>query len=220
MTPKAFIFDLDGTIFYTGAEMAQVGNRIFRSLGMKELPVASYMRYSGLGNGGFFTGLLRESGGVEALSLVDTYEPLYTAYEAEAAKTDALFPYEGIPEVLRALKNRGYKIAVYSNKGHDACTGSVEMHLGSDLFDLIQGFEPGMKSKPDPSGGLLISKKLGVKPEECVYVGDTEVDIQTGKSAGFYTVAVLWGYRTKEYLEGFHPDLFIKKPEELLDLKF
>ena len=110
-------------------------------------------------------------------------------------------PYDGMPETLKILKEKGYKLAVLSNKPHPQTIEVVEKLFGDSLFDYIQGNTPEIKRKPSPDGALIIADKLGVSTEEVVYVGDTATDMQTGNQAGMHTVGVLWGYRTKEELE-------------------
>ena len=91
--------------------------------------------------------------------------------------------------------------------------------FGSDTFEVIQGLEVGMKKKPDPSGAWKIAKKLQVEPLECMYVGDTNTDMKTGKAAGMYTIGVLWGFRERKELEENHADEIIDRPEKLLKIQ-
>ena len=91
--------------------------------------------------------------------------------------------------------------------------------FGSDTFEVIQGLEVGMKKKPDPSGAWKIAKKLQVEPSECMYVGDTNTDMKTGKAAGMYTIGVLWGFRERKELEENHADEIIDRPEKLLKIQ-
>ena len=91
--------------------------------------------------------------------------------------------------------------------------------FGDDIFDVIQGLEVGMERKPSPSGALKIADVLQVDPENCMYIGDTNTDMQTGKAAGMYTVGVLWGFRDRKELEENHADVIIEKPRQLLDLQ-
>ena len=111
------------------------------------------------------------------------------------------------------------KLAVLSNKPHEATYLAVTGLFGSDTFEVIQGLEVGMKKKPDPSGAWKIAKKLQVEPSECMYVGDTNTDMKTGKAAGMYTIGVLWGFRERKELEENHADEIIDRPEKLLKIE-
>ena len=111
------------------------------------------------------------------------------------------------------------KLAVLSNKPHEATYLAVTGLFGSDTFEVIQGLEVGMKKKPDPSGALKIAKKLQVEPSECMYVGDTNTDMKTGKAAGMYTIGVLWGFRDRKELEENHADEIIDHPKALLKIQ-
>ena len=122
-------------------------------------------------------------------------------------------------ETLTELKRRGLRLAVLSNTPHEATYLAVTGLFGDDVFDVIQGLEPGMKRKPAPDGAWKIAEALSVKPEDCMYVGDTNTDMQTGKAAGMYTIGVLWGFRDRQELEENHADRIISYPEELLKIQ-
>lgn len=127
--------------------------------------------------------------------------------------------FDGMKETLEELKRRGVKLAVLSNKPHEAACLAVTGLFGTDTFEVIQGLEVGMKKKPDPSGALKIAKKLQVEPSECMYVGDTNTDMKTGKAAGMYTIGVLWGFRDRKELEENHADEIIDHPKALLKIQ-
>ena len=105
-----------------------------------------------------------------------------------------------MPETLKELKKRGVKLGVCSNKPHEAAVKVVERMFGSQIFDAVMGQSDSVRKKPAPDGPLKIAEQFGIKPEECMYLGDSGTDMQTGKAAGMYTVGVLWGYREKEEL--------------------
>ena len=84
---------------------------------------------------------------------------------------------------------------------------------------MIQGLKPGMKRKPAPDNAWMIAERFGIKPESCMYIGDTNTDMQTGKAAGMFTIGVLWGFRDRKELEENHADRIIEKPEEILQLQ-
>ena len=126
-------------------------------------------------------------------------------------------PYEGMPQALDELKAMGLKIAVFSNKP-DEFAGKVCTALFGDRFDLVAGNRPGIPVKPDPAGLFLALEKLDVTPEECVYCGDSCVDMDTGKNAGILTVGVEWGFRDRKELEEHDACYILQSPSQLPDL--
>lgn len=120
--------------------------------------------------------------------------------------------------MLEEAKKRGIKIAVVSNKPHERTMDVVEKLFGKDFFDMVVGQREGIEKKPDPIGVLEAAKQFGLTREECMYVGDTDVDMETGHRAGMFTVGVLWGFRSREELEENKADYIVEKPEELLEL--
>ena len=127
-------------------------------------------------------------------------------------------PYPGIPEALEALKKMGVLIAVLSNKPHFRTVDVVEGLFGKGYFDLIQGMTDEATRKPDPRGALLLAEKAGAKPARCMYVGDTDTDMQTGNRAGMFTIGVTWGFRTREELEKNQAGCIIDHPMRLPEL--
>ena len=127
-------------------------------------------------------------------------------------------PYPGIPEVLKRLKGEGAKLAVLSNKPHENTVKVIEKTFALDTFDLVQGQSDLFPRKPAPDGALYLAERLGVLPEECLYVGDTGTDMKTGRGANMYTVGVLWGFRDREELERDGADQVIAQAGELADI--
>ena len=107
------------------------------------------------------------------------------------------------------------KLAVLSNKPHCQAVKAVHAIYGEKLFDWVQGQKDEIPRKPDPAGVFYVAKKLGVDYKECLYVGDSEVDVVTGKNAGVKTIAVTWGFRTKEELMIAGVQYMIDKAEKL-----
>jgi phosphoglycolate phosphatase len=125
-------------------------------------------------------------------------------------------PYPGIPEMLETLKSNGIRLAVLSNKPHNQAVDVVETIFGSSCFDWIQGQNDSIPRKPDPAGVHMILEKMGVAREECLYVGDSEVDIATGHNAGVKSVGVEWGFRDRQVLVDAGAEYIISAPDQLL----
>ena len=123
-----------------------------------------------------------------------------------------------MPETLKLLKQNGVKLGVCSNKPHEAAVKVVERMFGNQIFDMVMGQSDSIRKKPAPDGPLKIAEAFGVSPKECMYLGDSGTDMQTGKAAGMYTVGVLWGYREKEELLENGADALVESPEDILDL--
>ena len=127
-------------------------------------------------------------------------------------------PFDGMPETLQKLKEQGIFLAVCSNKPHEEAIYVTEAIYGKGIFDRIQGQTREIPRKPAPDGALRIAEKLKVLPGECMYFGDTNTDMQTGRAAGMFTVGVTWGFRTRQELIENHAMALIDAPEEILQL--
>lgn len=212
---KACVFDLDGTLSYTLDSMAYVANEVLSRFGLKTLPVENFKYYCGDGASMLVKRCLKDAGDPQ-LKFYEECERLYR----EKFDEDPLYKvthYEGMPEVIRALKEQGLKLAVCSNKPHEAARKVISKLFG-DAFDMVLGQRPDIRRKPAPDGPLFIAGEFGVKPEECMYIGDTGTDMNTGKAAGMFTVGVLWGYRNRKELEENGADILAEKPEDLLEI--
>ena len=123
-----------------------------------------------------------------------------------------------ITHSIEKLKEKEVKLAVLSNKPHRQTVKVAQEIFVGDVFDALQGQQEGIPRKPSPEGIYAILEKLGVSKEECLYVGDSEVDVATGAAAGTKTVSVAWGFRTEDQLRAAGASLIIRSPEELLGL--
>ena len=212
---KACIFDLDGTLAYTLDSMAVVGNEVVRKYGLKPMPIENYRYYCGNGADMLVKRLLVDAGDPELLH----YEEARALYRKEFDK-DPFYKiqhYPGMPETLKKLKEHGMKLAVCSNKPHPAAV-KVIAQLFDGEFDMVVGQSEAIRRKPAPDGPLMVAEKFGVKPEECMYVGDTSTDMKTGKAAGMYTVGALWGFRDRKELIENGADLVAEKPTDLVKI--
>lgn len=213
---KVCIFDLDGTIADTVESIAHVGNQTLRAFGLPEIPVKDYNFYAG---DGADVQVKRMLAAVPGGDKVD-YEEVRTQYRKWFAENPFYHvkPYDGILELLERLKAQGIKIAVLSNKPHGAAVEVVHKIFGQDMFHKIQGQTSEIPRKPSPIGALAVAKEFGALPQECLYCGDTNTDMDTGKAAGMFTIGVTWGFRPRTELEEHHADKIVDQPSEILEL--
>ena len=212
---KACIFDLDGTLADTLESLAYVTNEIMQKYGLKTLPTDNFRYYSGEGADMLMQRALKDAGDKELIY----YEEGRRLYR-EMFAADPMYkvvPYEGMPETLKELKKHGIRLAVCSNKPHPAAVKVIAQLYGDD-FDMVLGQSDAIRRKPAPDGPLMIAGKFGVRPEECMYVGDTSTDMKTGKAAGMFTVGALWGFRDREELNANGADLVAEHPTDLVKI--
>ncbi len=207
---KAVIFDLDGTLTNTLQDIANAMNRALRLVGLPEYPTDAY-RYM-VGNGA--KKLAERAVGThqelaaEALSLYQSYYEKHTH--------DITRPYDGIPELLKALEERGLKLCVLSNKPHADTQGVIRYFFPDVQWAVVRGQMEGVPVKPDPAGALAIAQELNVQPDECLYLGDTSVDMLTATRADMWAVGVLWGFRDEKELLENGAKLILSEPLALL----
>lgn len=214
---KACILDIDGTLLDSVESIAYVANHVLESYGLPAQPVEDYKYFAGDGAYELMKRALRAAGDTE-LKYFEEGAKKYRDFFAE----DPLYhvkAFDGMTETLLELKNRGVALGVCSNKPHPASIGAIEGIYGKGCFAVIQGQEDGVPRKPSPEIAWLVADKCGVRPEECMYVGDTNTDMQTGKAAGMYTIGVTWGFRDRAELEANHADIIIERPEQLLAIQ-
>ena len=212
MKYSAVLFDLDGTLLYTLEDIADALNRTLCAHGMKELALDMVRAYVGNGS----RRLVERA--VPSGSTEETVEGVLRDYRADYdincnVKTK---PYDGITELLEALSARGFKLAVVSNKPDGAVKALAQAHFPG-VFSIAVGEGSNVRRKPWPDSVLAAMEKMGVQKEEALYVGDSEVDVQTASNAGVRCVSACWGFRTKEELAEAGATLMIDRPLELLN---
>lgn len=201
---KAAIFDLDGTISDTINTIAYYGNSALSAYGFEAIPTETYKKL--VGNGRDL--LIHRMLGYHNADTEENYKNVGEKYDF-LYEHDVLYltkPFNGTPELIRDLKAIGVKCAVLSNKPDNVTVPIVNQLFGEGLFDICSGAKKDVPIKPAPDGALGIAEKLGVLPEECVFIGDTYVDITTGKNAKMKTIGVLWGFRDEEELKNAGAD--------------
>lgn len=207
-----FIFDLDGTLLNTINDLAASTNYALRSAGMPEHSVDDVRRF--VGNG---VKKLMERAIPDGLNNPD-FDETYATFRKHYLKhsLDTTKPYDGIPEVLAELKRRGKKLAIVSNKFY-AATQELARHFFPDTIEVAIGERENIRKKPAPDTVLEAMRQLGVGKEGTVYVGDSDVDIDTAHNVGVPCISVLWGFRDREFLLAHGATTLIERPEQLLD---
>lgn len=206
---QAVLFDLDGTLTNTLDDIANAMNRALRLHGLEEWPVDAY-RYL-VGNG---AKILSERCVRDRQELAPAVRQTYQAYY-ETHSLVVTRPYDGIPEMLSALAQRGVKLTVLSNKP-DADTKNVVAHFFPDIpWTLVRGQVEGVPVKPDPAGAIALAREIGVAPGDMLYLGDTAVDMECAVAAGMYPVGALWGFRTEKELRESGAKALAATPNEI-----
>ena len=213
MSYQTYIFDLDGTLLDTLGDLAASVNYAMRTHGMPEHSVDEVRLF--VGNG--VRRLMERA--VPGGAAHPAFEAAFATFRRHYMEhsLDTTRPYEGIPELLQELKRRGGHTAVVSNK-FDAATKELCRHFFPDTIDVAVGEHEaeGIRKKPAPDTVLQALSQLGVGQEGAVYVGDSDVDIQTARNSGLPCISVLWGFRDREFLLTHGAETFVSQPSELL----
>ena len=212
---RATIFDLDGTLLDTLDDIANAANRVLAVRGFPTHPNPNYRSFIGEGVVKLMLQALPKTHQDEA-----TVQACVGAYVQEYERTwkAQTKPYAGVPEMLDALVVRGLKLAVLSNKPDHFTQRCVGELLVEWAFDMVLGASDKFPRKPNPASATETAKRLGVPPAECLYVGDSGVDMQTARAADMCAVGALWGFRGKEELLTNGAQHLITKPSEVLEL--
>ena len=211
---KIFIFDLDGTILDTVHTIAYYVNDALKHFGFPENETDAYKYFAGNGA----TNLIHRALAAHGLDTEENFNKVFPYY-MENYNKNTLYKTEhfpNMPETLKALKEKGIKIAVVSNKPDSTVQPLLPHFFEDGLFDIAFGARENVPLKPNPSAVNEVLDLYGLTPEDAVYVGDTGTDMQTGKNAGIFTVGVLWGFRDEKELLEFGADVLISKAEDLL----
>ena len=210
---RLVIFDLDGTLLNTIADLAASTNHALAANGYPTHPTEEYGFFVGNGINKLFERALPEGEKTEAnvLKIRQRFIPYYDVHCVDLTK-----PYPGIPELLKTLQQRSVQIAVASNK-YQRATGKLIPYFFPDIhFTAILGQREGVPRKPDPQIVHEIMRMANVSTDEVLYVGDSNVDMQTANNARVDSVGVTWGFRPRAELEQGSPFAIIDKAEELL----
>ena len=215
MSIRAVLFDLDGTLVDSLADIASCGNEVLGTLGCPTLSEAQFKGYLGHGVANLARKVLPEERR-DAATLERFLSAFRELYQTRWNATAHL--YEGIPEMLSALELKGVRLAVLSNKKHEFTQLFVSELLAHWRFEAVVGESSEYPIKPHPASALTIADRLGIAPQECLFVGDSEVDVETARRAGMVFVGVEWGFRCRAQLEAAGAERIIRTPLDLLQL--
>lgn len=212
---KAVIFDLDGTLLNTLDDLAASVNFALRKFGFPERTTDEVRRF--VGNGVIKLMQRATPGDIDN----ETQEKCFLAFRDYYLEhmQDSTRPYDGVMQILETLKESGIKTAVVSNKLHSGVVGLCKEFFGNKLTCAF-GVEIEEERKPSPANVFKAFKQLGVMPNEAIYVGDSEVDVQTATNAGLDCIGVTWGFRDKTELVKAGAKFIIDKPSEIEKLVF
>ncbi len=211
---KAVLFDLDGTLANSLSDLANATNYAISKFGFPERETEEFKYFAGDGMPKMIERALPEND--KNTDNVNKVMPIFLRYYGEHY-CDNTKAYAGMPELIDELKGKSIMVAVVTNK-NQAMAEKVVNKLYGDRFDLILGKREGIPAKPDPTAALIAMETLGVKPDECVFVGDSMMDVMTGVNSGAYPVGVLWGFRKKDELISGGAKSIIDNPKELLEI--
>ena len=207
------IFDLDGTLINTISDLGQACNHALAACGFPTHKIEDYPQLVGNGINKLIERALPEEDRNEAtvLRLREYFVPFYDAHNCDFTR-----PYDGIPELLLALKEQGHLLAVASNK-YQAATEKIVAQLFPGIFDVVLGEREGVERKPNPQIVYDIHSTLNTKLStlNCLYIGDSIVDAETARAAGATLVLCTWGFGTREQMEGAKPDYLVDHPLDI-----
>ena len=192
---RAVIFDLDGTLLNTLTDIAAAMNKALVSAGLPAHPEEAYKLFTGDGAKNL---TLRALG-----DRTDLFDQVYAFYNEEYGKNSRVHtaPYPGIVDMLKELEAAGIKLCVLSNKGDRDVQQVLAHYFGEISFACARGVREGGPVKPDPRGPLEIARTLGLSKDAIWYVGDTVTDMRCARNAGMESIAVTWGFQTREMIE-------------------
>ena len=210
---RAVVFDLDGTLLNTLEDLASATNWALRHNGLPERTIDEVRRFVGNGVRRLIERAVPE--GTEAAELETVFAD-FKAYYVDHCQ-DCTCLYDGISEMLVELKSTGYKLAIVSNK-LQAGVDELYERFFRETIDVAIGEREGVRRKPAPDMVETALKELGVAADGAVYVGDSDVDLQTARNSGLACVSVLWGFRDRDFLVEHGATCMVERPDEIVSL--
>lgn len=212
---KLAIFDLDGTLLDTIGDLAASCDAVMQMNGLPQHTTDEYRQMVGRGILRLVEAAIPEQ--MRSPEYVEKVRRDFVAYYLDHIDLHT-HPYNGIPELINAMKERGVKIAVASNKFQAGTERLIRSFFPGVEFVAVLGQRVGVPLKPDPQIDLEIIEAAGVEPSETLHIGDSGVDMQTAHAAGVRAVGVTWGFRSREELAESGADVIVDHPEEILNL--
>ena len=209
---KTVIFDLDGTLLYTLDSISLSCNKVLEAHRLPPVTHEQLKRFVGDG----VIDLMRRA--FAAGGSNETVDDSVVAEFRACFKDDCDYrvkAYDGINELIARLKEQHIFVACNTNKPHENAVKLIHKHFADD-FDAVQGQESGIPKKPDATGALRIAQTLGVKPQEVVYIGDSDVDMFTAKNASFHSIGAAWGYRGAKELKSSGAEFIAHTPYDVI----
>lgn len=212
---KCVIFDLDGTLVDTIDDLGLACDHLLRQKGITpEWTKDDYKKF--VGNGARLL-VQRAFGDTLTEDELDRQYELFKKIYGEIMLCNA-YVYEGMAEVVDSVRKAGIRLAICTNKPNAAAEKIAEHFFGEDTFSMVCGATDGLPKKPDPTIANEIIKTLGIKASDCVWVGDSAVDIETAENLGCECIAVTWGFRSRESLLERDPSYIVDSPKDILKI--
>lgn len=212
---KAILFDLDGTLLDTLEDLANSMNVILNAHGMSTFPVDDYRTFVGKGLRELIRCVLPKDK-VNDQTVDDFLASMRIEYSKRWAENTK--PYPGIPDLLDGLQRMNLPMTVLSNKADEFTKIMVKALLPNWQFKIVYGLNSEFPAKPDPASSLRIAHELKIRPGDFIYLGDTDIDMQTANAAGMYAVGALWGFRTADELKANGAKALVESPVQVLEL--
>lgn len=210
---KLVVFDLDGTLVDSIFDLGNAVNFALKEYNLPLHPMSDYYTFVGNGMEDLVRRSMNEKGTDDELykKVRKVFDEHYNAHS-----NDNTIAYKGVSELLSALRSKSVKTAVLTNKGHQYVGAILDRCFPEHKFDIYYGQRDGIARKPHPQSFELLLEELGVSKEDCLYIGDSEVDVKTAKNAGVDLVAVTWGYRSADVIRDAGAEILVNSPEEIL----
>lgn len=210
---KGVIFDLDGTLLNTLYDLKEAVNFALRNSGLKEITLNQTKEY--VGNG--IKNLVKRAIGKDVDEI--TFEKIYLDFKNyyDEHQKDFTVPYDGILPMIESVYKLNLKMAIVSNK-YQSGVDNLCIPIFGKYISVLIGASEGIKLKPAPDMAYLACKRLSLKPEECIFIGDSDTDALTGKNANMKVIGVSWGYRDVETLKKLNVDYIVNNPNEIINI--
>lgn len=215
MKYKAVIFDLDGTLLDTIEDIKITMNKALARYDYPQFSTEEYKYFVGKGVDNLIKQVIK-AGRIDNRAFDNLKRDYYEIYQEQSIINTKI--YDGINELILKLKEMNISVNVLSNKPHVQTIDVIHHYFEKGTFDLVYGKKEEFLPKPDASSALDLINSLNIKPEEVLYIGDTETDMLTAKNSGFYSVGVLWGFRKENELVQAGANKIVSHPLEIIDL--